>query len=99
MLKELDHPNIVKMIDVVWEGTSFYIVFEFLFMDLRQYLDKYELMGLDTELIKSYLYQISKALLFCHQRRILHRDLKPENLLIDKTGIIKVIFILNIHLF
>jgi len=36
------------------------------------------------------LFQITRAILFCHQRRVLHRDLKPQNLLIDKNGIIKV---------
>lgn len=37
-----------------------------------------------------YLFQITQAILFCHQRRVLHRDLKPQNLLIDKNGVIKV---------
>lgn len=45
---------------------------------------------MDPSVVKSYLYQINSAILYCHQRRILHRDLKPQNLLIDKTGIIKV---------
>lgn len=36
------------------------------------------------------LFQITQAILFCHQRRVLHRDLKPQNLLIDKNGVIKV---------
>lgn len=45
---------------------------------------------MDSELVRSYLYQITAAMLFCHRRRVLHRDLKPQNLLINKEGIIKV---------
>lgn len=45
---------------------------------------------MDSELVRSYLFQITAAMLFCHRRRVLHRDLKPQNLLINKEGIIKV---------
>lgn len=68
-----------------------YLVFEFLDMDLRKYLDKLpEGKYMHKELLKSYMYQISQAILFCHTRRVLHRDLKPQNLLITKDGTIKV---------
>jgi len=40
--------------------------------------------------VKSYLYQITEGMCFCHKRRILHRDLKPQNLLIDSKGVIKL---------
>lgn len=60
-------------------------------MDLKKYLDQIETgTYMDPKLVKSYLYQINEAILFCHQRRVLHRDLKPQNLLITKDGIIKV---------
>lgn len=60
-------------------------------MDLKKYLDKIETGKLmEPKLVKSYLYQINEAILFCHQRRIIHRDLKPQNLLISKDGLIKV---------
>lgn len=60
-------------------------------MDLKKYLDKIEAgKFMDPRLVKSYLYQINEAILFCHQRRVLHRDLKPQNLLITKDGVIKV---------
>jgi len=39
---------------------------------------------------QSYLYQLTQAILYCHQRRVIHRDLKPQNLLIDSKGVIKV---------
>ncbi|XP_026333171.1 cyclin-dependent kinase 1 [Hyposmocoma kahamanoa] len=91
LLKELCHPNIVKLEDVLMEESRLYLIFEFLSMDLKKYMDS---LGqgkfMDPAVVKSYLYQINSAILYCHQRRILHRDLKPQNLLIDKTGIIKV---------
>lgn len=45
---------------------------------------------MDKNLVKSYLYQILQAMVFCHQRRVIHRDLKPQNLLLDSKGTIKL---------
>jgi cyclin-dependent kinase 1 len=61
-------------------------------MDLKKYLDKFPEggPGMDSKLVRSYLYQITDAIVFCHQRRIIHRDLKPQNLLIDQKGVIKL---------
>lgn len=39
LLKELDHPNIVRLLDVVHAATKLYLVFEFLTQDLKKYLD------------------------------------------------------------
>jgi len=92
LLKELQHPNIVLLQDVIMQESRLYLIFEFLTMDLKKYLDNSippnEMMS--TNLLKSYCYQLLQAILFCHQRRVLHRDLKPQNLLIDKSGAIKV---------
>lgn len=77
--------------DVMMEEKKLYLIFEFLAMDLKHYLDKIKPgTYMDPELVKSYLYQINDAILFCHQRRVLHRDLKPQNLLITRDGLIKV---------
>ncbi|XP_058985397.1 cyclin-dependent kinase 1-like [Musca domestica] len=60
-------------------------------MDLKKYMDSLPPeKPLDSDLVRSYLYQITSAILFCHRRIVLHRDLKPQNLLIDKNGIIKM---------
>lgn len=91
ILKELVHPNIVGLQDVIMEDDKLYLVFEYLTMDLKKFFDTYEPGKLlDPALVKSYTYQILQALLFCHKRRILHRDLKPQNLLVSPNGIIKV---------
>ena len=89
ILKQLKHPNIVNLIDLIHGEKKLYLVFEFLDHDLKKFLD---LNGapLHDQLVKSYLYQILLAINYCHSKRILHRDLKPQNLLIDKNGLIKI---------
>ncbi|EFA82107.1 p34-cdc2 protein [Heterostelium album PN500] len=88
LLKELQHPNVVCLYDVLHCANRLYLVFEFLDQDLKKYMDSVQAMN--PQLIKSYLYQILKGLAFSHSQRILHRDLKPQNLLIDRMGSIKL---------
>lgn len=89
LLRELSHPNIVDLKDVVHADAKLYLVFEFLDQDLKKYMDSVG-KKLKPMLIKSYLYQILQGITFCHRRRILHRDLKPQNLLIDRQGTLKL---------
>lgn len=91
LLKELQHPNIVCLEDVLMQEGKLYLIFEFLSMDLKKYMDSIPTGQLmDKTLVKSYCHQILEGILYCHRRRVLHRDLKPQNLLIDKNGIIKI---------
>jgi serine/threonine protein kinase len=92
LLKELEHPNIVSLIDVVNYNNKLYLVFEFLDRDLKRYIDTMveNNTPIAPMLIKSYMYQLLKGIAFCHSHRVLHRDLKPQNLLIDKHGNIKL---------
>eukprot|EP01083_Nonionella_stella_P097756 274804_1 len=89
LLKELQHPAIVNLIDVVHQDDKLYLVFEFLEQDLKKY---FESVGGDLHpmLVKSYIHQLMAGVDFCHRNRILHRDLKPQNLLIDRDGTLKI---------
>lgn len=89
LLKELDHPNVVKLEDVLHCKNRLFLVFEFLDYDLKRYLDSVK-KDIEPLLIKSYLYQLLLSIFFCHSRRILHRDLKPQNLLMDRSGKLKL---------
>ena len=66
ILRELEHPNIVKLIDVIMDEKKLYLVFEFLFMDLKKYIDeqKYQKNRIDVELSRSYMYQMLQVILF-----------------------------------
>ncbi|KAM4600100.1 cyclin-dependent kinase 1 [Fundulus heteroclitus] len=91
LLQELKHPNVVRLMDVLMQESRLYLIFEFLSMDLKKYLDTLPSgQYMDPMQVKSYLYQILEGIFFCHCRRVLHRDLKPQNLLIDNKGVIKL---------
>ena len=89
LLKELQHPNIVALKDVLQNDGRLYLIFEFLDKDLKRFLDSNE-GPLDRMLIKSYTYQMLRGLNFCHARGAMHRDLKPQNLLVTKDGRLKI---------
>ncbi|ODO09419.1 cyclin-dependent kinase 1 [Cryptococcus amylolentus CBS 6273] len=92
LLKELSKDdNIVKLLDIVHSEAKLYLVFEFLDMDLKKYMDSLgEKDGLGPDMVKKFSYQLIKGIYFCHGHRILHRDLKPQNLLINKGGDLKI---------
>lgn len=90
LLRELNHPNIVRLLDVIHSETKLYLVFEFLDQDLKKYMDNAPPLGISLPLVKSYMHQLLQGIAFCHAQRTLHRDLKPQNLLINADGAIKL---------
>ncbi|KAI3642043.1 hypothetical protein MP228_011598 [Amoeboaphelidium protococcarum] len=82
LLKELRHPNIVRLMDVLHTEKKLTLVFEYLDSDLKKYCDSHS--ELDMGTVRILMQQILQGIAYCHQKRILHRDLKPQNLLISK---------------
>ncbi|XP_022853400.1 cell division control protein 2 homolog [Olea europaea var. sylvestris] len=82
----MEHANIVRLQDVVYtEGKSLYLVFEYLDLDLMKYIETRPEFSTDPRLVKTFLHQILRGVVYCHSHRILHRDLKPQNLLINRS--------------
>ncbi|KAH0569649.1 Kinase, CMGC CDK [Spironucleus salmonicida] len=79
LLKELSHPNIVQLKQVLHHQHRLHLIFEYCETDLKKLLDTKKL---SNPLIKSLLQEIISSTNYCHARRILHRDLKPQNILI-----------------
>jgi len=90
LLKQLQHPNIVRLYDVILTDQKLTLVFEFLDQDLKKYLDSNGDRGLDAPTTKSFLWQLLQGISHCHENRVLHRDLKPQNLLINRDGELKL---------
>ncbi|XP_012560609.1 cyclin-dependent kinase 2 isoform X1 [Hydra vulgaris] len=90
LLRELTHPNIVQLLDVIQSQARLFLVFEYLNQDLKKYMDIAPKEGIKMNQIKSYTHQLLNGIAYCHAHRVLHRDLKPQNLLIDTEGKIKL---------
>uniref|UniRef100_A0AC34F2L4 Protein kinase domain-containing protein n=1 Tax=Panagrolaimus sp. ES5 TaxID=591445 RepID=A0AC34F2L4_9BILA len=87
MLKELHHPNIVDLQCVIMEESRLYLIFEFLSMDLKKYMEsEFGSKPMPPKLVKNLHFQMLQGMCFCHQRRVIHRDLKPQNLLVELKG-------------
>ncbi|KAI8099509.1 kinase-like domain-containing protein [Halteromyces radiatus] len=86
LLKEIQHHNVIRLIDLIYFDTTIYLVFDYCDVDLRKYMDEVGREGLTLKHIKSFTHQLLRGLHYCHSHRVLHRDLKPQNLLIDHTG-------------
>mmetsp|Transcript_19123 Transcript_19123/g.20725 ORF Transcript_19123/g.20725 Transcript_19123/m.20725 type:complete len:296 (-) Transcript_19123:323-1210(-) len=89
VLRQLKHPNIVLLNDVVQSEGRLFLVFEFVDKDLKRYFDATEGM-LSPQLVKSYCWQLLRGLHYCHVKGVVHRDLKPQNLLVGRDGTLKI---------
>lgn len=87
---QLDHPNIVRAFDVDNEGDTHYIVMEYVPGCDLQVLVR-EKGPLEVETAADYIAQAADALEHAHQRGLIHRDIKPANLLLDDSGVVKVL--------
>lgn len=91
MLRQLDHPNIIKLEGIATSRVqySLYLVFDYMQTDLSRVISR--LQGNLTEpQVKCYMQQLLSGLQHCHERGILHRDIKGSNLLIDANGMLKI---------
>ncbi|XP_045788262.1 CBL-interacting serine/threonine-protein kinase 9-like [Trifolium pratense] len=88
-MKIINHPNVVKIYEVMASKTKIYIVLEL--VKGGELFDKIAKNGkLKEDEARSYFHQLINAVDYCHSRGVYHRDLKPENLLLDNNGVLKI---------
>jgi len=83
-VRELRHPHLVPVDDLVVEGDRVAVVMELVNGDdLRRIIQRG---GLDTRRAVSLLAQVAQALAYVHDAGVLHRDVKPENILVTRRA-------------
>lgn len=88
LLKSVQHPNIVRLIDVITDrNLDVYLIFDYAEYDLDYIL---KTAPLSEKQIKSYMRQLLFGLYVLHQRNIFHRDLKPQNILVKASNVIEI---------
>ncbi|KDP45721.1 hypothetical protein JCGZ_17328 [Jatropha curcas] len=88
IMRKLNHPNIVKLYEVLASKTKIYFVMEF--VKGGELFAKVAKGRFSEDLSRKYFQQLISAVGYCHSRGVFHRDLKPENLLLDENGNLKV---------
>lgn len=87
-LKKLNHPNIVKLREVIRENDELFFVFEYMEGNLYELMKKRDRHFPESH-VRNIMYQIFQGLAFMHKNGFFHRDIKPENMLV-KGDIVKV---------
>ncbi|CAF2153404.1 BnaA01g24250D [Brassica napus] len=84
-----DHPNILKIHEVMATKSKIYIVMEL--ASGGELFSKLLRRGrLPESTARRYFQQLASALQFSHRDGVAHRDVKPQNLLLDREGNLKV---------
>jgi male germ cell-associated kinase len=79
-LRKLNHPNIIKLKEVIRENDELYFVFEFMEANLYE-LARSRGRPFDEESARRIMAQALAGLAFMHRHGFFHRDIKPENML------------------
>ncbi len=89
ILKQFNHPNIVRWLGVGrFQGTSYFAMEYIKGSTLEQMLATRG--ALPWQEVVDLGIQISESLHYAHQRGVVHRDLKPSNLMINEKGQVKL---------
>lgn len=82
ILRLMKHENIVQLIEAFRRKGKLYLVFEYVEKSMLDVLEENP-QGVHAEIVRVLMFQLMRAVEFCHRHDVIHRDIKPENLLIN----------------
>lgn len=86
----LDHPNLSHMYDVNQEGDRYFLVMEYVEgQNLQLFVEKAG--KLPIAKVIDIAKQVAEGLGHAHEKQVLHGDLKPTNIVVEKTGLVKIL--------
>jgi serine/threonine-protein kinase len=86
----LNHPNIVRTIDLDTSGAIHFIAMEYVEGDDLHARVK-QGGPLDVREAADFIRQAALGLQHAHEEGLVHRDIKPANLIVDKRGTVKIL--------
>ncbi|TID13675.1 STE/STE11/CDC15 protein kinase [Venturia nashicola] len=89
LLKNLNHPNIVKYQGFVKSSENLYIILEYCENGSLHFICK-NFGKFPENLVALYMSQVLQGLLYLHEQGVIHRDIKGANILTTKDGLVKL---------
>ena len=90
VLRDINHPNIIKLYDVHIQDRTIVLALELCVTDLETIIHDVANVKLEIAHIKAFMKMTLQGLNHLHKQFILHRDLKPNNLLLNDKGVLKL---------
>ncbi|NWR20195.1 KKCC2 kinase, partial [Emberiza fucata] len=93
ILKKLDHPNVVKLVEVTSRpcfSTSRWGMNSTLCCLHSPVMEIPTLKPLSEDQARFYFQDLIKGIEYLHYQKIIHRDIKPSNLLVGEDGHVKI---------
>jgi len=88
--RKVSHNNVIRIHDLLSkDGLSAISMEYFESRGVDEILKKVKSFDVKTGL--EILYQVSEGMVAAHNQEVIHRDLKPSNILMDDTGLVKVV--------
>ena len=88
LLKQFDHPNIIKINEVLYKRPKLHLYMEYMETDLKKYIEENSFRS--NSKIQSIMKNILEGVKTMHMNRAIHRDLKPENIFMNNSGEVKI---------
>ncbi|XP_036907957.1 calcium/calmodulin-dependent protein kinase kinase 2 isoform X2 [Sturnira hondurensis] len=90
ILKKLDHPNVVKLVEVLDDPNEDHLYMVFELVNQGPVMEVPTPKPLSEDQARFYFQDLIKGIEYLHYQKIIHRDIKPSNLLVGEDGHIKI---------
>ncbi|XP_031268888.1 serine/threonine-protein kinase GRIK1-like isoform X1 [Pistacia vera] len=100
IMKMLDHPNVVNLIEVIDDKKADYLYMVLEYVEGETISEISRKTGpIDESTARSYFKDIIAGVIYLHSHNIIHGDMKPENLLVTRSGRVKICDFSSSHAF
>ncbi|XP_029426767.1 calcium/calmodulin-dependent protein kinase kinase 2 [Rhinatrema bivittatum] len=90
ILKKLDHPNVVKLVEVLDDPSEDHLYMVFELVKQGPVMEIPTNSPLTEDRARFYFQDLIKGIEYLHYQKIIHRDIKPSNLLVGEDGHVKI---------